>query len=63
MKTSPLTKDLKKIVVSVTGISPKCVFNDKRKTFKRKYKFSGIYNVSDENIETINKMLRFFEKH
>ena len=57
MKTMPLTTDLKNIITTVTHTKPRCIFNDKRKSFERRYKFSGIYGVSANDIREINKCI------
>jgi hypothetical protein len=56
-KASQLTLDLKAIVTTVAGKKPNEVFNDKRKSGDRRYKFSGIFNLSVEQMETIKKTI------
>jgi|688.fasta_scaffold226377_4 hypothetical protein len=52
-----LTLDLKEIVVKVTGKEPRRVFNDKRKTFERRYKFAGIFDVKPKHVKKISKKI------
>jgi hypothetical protein len=54
MAVNPITVDLRAIVTKVTGISPKHIFNDKRKTFTRRYKFPGIRNLSKKQVTKIH---------
>jgi len=52
-----LTKDLKEIVKAVTKKTPNMVFNDKRKTFKRRYKFAGVYDVTKKQMAEIKSQI------
>ena len=54
MAVNPITGDLRTIVTQVTGISPRHIFNDKRKTFTRRYKFAGIRNLSKKQVAKIH---------
>ena len=54
---SQLTTDLKAIVVKVTEKTPRHVFNDKRKSFERRYKFSGVFDVSPKKVRKIAKKI------
>jgi len=54
-----LTANVKKAVAKVTGtdvekLSP---YNDKRKSFKRRYKFSGIKGLTAKQIQKIHKKI------
>jgi len=53
MRRLPLTIDLTNIITKVTGEKITRVFNDKRKDFKRRYKFCDIHNVTPANIKKI----------
>lgn len=61
MATSQLTIDLKKIVTKVSGTAPKAIFNDKRVTFQRRYKFAGIRDLSDKQLAKIERKIS--ERH
>ena len=54
MALNPITGDLRTIVTQVTGISPQYIFNDKRKTFTRRYKFAGIRDLSKKQVKKIH---------
>jgi len=53
MKKTPLSIDLTDIVQKVTGKKAKIIFNDKRVNCRR-YKFSGIFDITPEQIRKIN---------
>lgn len=53
-----LTADVKKVVAKVTGIDlTNRVFNDKRKSFERRYKFAGVRGLTDKQIKKIHKKI------
>jgi hypothetical protein len=54
---SQLTVDLKEIVTKVTGQTAHKVFNDKRKSFERRLKFSGVLDVSPKKVRKIAKKI------
>jgi len=53
----PLSQDLKEIIISVTGQKPQWIFNDKRVSFVRRYKYTGVKNVSKKKLRKINKKI------
>ncbi len=53
MATLPITADLKEIVQRVARQPVRQIFNDKRKTFERRYKFAGIRDLSPRQVATI----------
>ena len=57
MSRLPLTIDLTNVVTKVTGKKVGMIFNDKRKTFKRRYKFCGVHGVTPAKIKTIRKTI------
>ena len=61
MAVNPITVDLREIVTKVTGTAPRHIFNDKRKTFTRRYKFAGIRDLSNKQVEKIHRKIS--ERH
>lgn len=57
MATLQMTIDVKKVVTKVTGKELGTVFNDKRKSFERRYKFKGLMDVSPKQIRKIHKKI------
>lgn len=56
-KAHPISEDLKQIIIDVTGQTPMWIFNDKRKYCIRRYKYSGINDVSKKKIRKIRKRI------
>jgi hypothetical protein len=56
-KRMALTADVVKIVAKVTGMQTRFLFNDKRKSFERRYKLSGVRGVSGKQLLKIQKKL------
>lgn len=61
MAIHPITADLKKIVTKVTNKVPRTIFNDKRVTFERRYKFTGIRDLTEKQVAKIHRKIS--EKH
>ena len=61
MSILPVTVTLNKVVKAVTGKTPRSVFNDKRETFERRYKFTGITGVPKHQLDEITREME--ERH
>lgn len=61
MAIHPITADLKKIVTKVANKAPRTIFNDKRVTFERRYKFAGIRDLTEKQVAKIHRKIS--EKH
>lgn len=61
MAIHPITADLKKIVTKVANKAPRTIFNDKRVTFERRYKFAGIRDLTKKQVAQIHRKIS--EKH
>jgi hypothetical protein len=57
MAKMQLTVDVVEVVKKVTGLTSLFMFNDKRKTFERRYKMVGIRNLSNKQIAKIQSKL------
>lgn len=64
MSKLPLTIDLTNIITKVTGQTPRSIFNDKRKAFSRRYKFTNVHNVTPAKLKKIrNEIEKKYPKH